>query len=58
MHTLYAYAKDAAGNVSDGRAATVTITLTPGTDTTPPTVSEFSVPATFASLTVPVLSFA
>ena len=32
VHTLYAYAKDAAGNVSDGRAATVTITLAPGSN--------------------------
>jgi hypothetical protein len=34
--TLYAWAKDAAGNVSASRSATVTITL-PVSDTTPPT---------------------
>jgi hypothetical protein len=42
-HTLYAYAKDAANNVSDGLPATVTITtatVPPPTDTTPPTAGE------------------
>jgi hypothetical protein len=34
--TLYAWAKDAAGNVSAGKSASVTITLP---DTTPPTVA-------------------
>jgi hypothetical protein len=52
--TLYAYAKDAAGNVSNAFAATVTITLPPAPDTTLPVVSAFSVPATSASLTVPI----
>ena len=36
--TLYAWARDAAGNVSPARSAGVTITLPPGADTTPPTV--------------------
>jgi hypothetical protein len=37
--TLYAWAKDAAGNVSTSRSTSVTITLPPTADTTPPTVS-------------------
>jgi hypothetical protein len=49
--SAYAWAKDAAGNVSSGRAATTTITLT---DTTAPALGSFSLPATAASLTVPV----
>ena len=51
--TLYAWAKDAAGNVSASRSASVTITLT---DTTAPTVNTFTVPATATSLTVAVSS--
>jgi uncharacterized repeat protein (TIGR02543 family) len=53
--TLYAFARDAAGNVSAAFPATVTIALP---DTTPPTVDSFALPATAASLTVPLLSFA
>ncbi|GFE62918.1 hypothetical protein AOG2_35070 [Geobacter sp. AOG2] len=49
--TFHAWAKDAAGNVSAGVSASVTITLP---DTTPPTVTAFTLPATAASLTVPV----
>ena len=49
--TLYAWAKDAAGNVSASRSATVTITLS---DTTPPTVTSFTVPSTATTLTVPI----
>ena len=49
--TAYAFAKDAAGNVSAGRSAAVTITL-PGT--TAPVVSGFSLPATATSLSVPI----
>jgi len=52
--TLYAWAKDAAGNVSNSRSASVTITLP---DTTLPTVSSFTIPATSTSLTVPITSF-
>ncbi len=52
--TLYAYAKDAAGNVSAAKSASVTITLA---DTTPPTVTAFTIPATSTSLTIPITSF-
>jgi hypothetical protein len=55
-HTLYAYARDAAGNVSASRSASVTITLA-SSDTTAPTVTAFTIPATATSLTVPVTSF-
>jgi len=52
---LYAWAKDASGNVSVSRSAPVVITLN---DTTPPTVTEFSIPAKASlSLLVPVTSF-
>ena len=47
--TLYAWAKDAAGNISTSKSASVTITLT---DTTAPTISTFSVPVASSSLTV------
>ncbi|QEM68656.1 hypothetical protein FO488_11130 [Geobacter sp. FeAm09] len=53
--TAYAWAKDAAGNVSAAKSGSVTITLA---DTTAPTVSAFSIPATATSLTVAVSSFA
>ena len=53
-NTLYAWAKDAAGNVSASRSATVTVTLA---DTTPPTVTAFSIPATATTLTVPITAF-
>ena len=52
--TVYAWAKDAAGNVSTVKPAVVTITLPDGIA---PTVSAFTVPATSTSLTVPVSSF-
>ena len=52
--TLYAWAKDAAGNVSTSRSASVTVTLT---DATPPTVTTFTIPATSSSLTIPVTAF-
>ena len=55
--TLYAWAKDAAGNVSASRSASVTITLPPAADTTPPTVLAFTIPATSSSLTVSITSF-
>lgn len=51
--TAYAWAKDAAGNVSSSRSASVTITL----DTTVPVVGVFSIPATSGSRTVAVTSF-
>ena len=50
--TFYAWAKDAAGNVSAARSAAVVITITVA-DTTAPTVSAFTLPATSTSLTVP-----
>jgi parallel beta-helix repeat protein len=52
--TLYAWAKDAAGNVSASKSAQVVITLP---DVTKPVVSAFTVPATSSSLIVPVSSF-
>ena len=52
--TLYAWAKDAAGNVSASRSASVTITLP---DTTLPTVSTFTIPGTSTSLTVSITAF-
>jgi len=51
--TFYAWAKDAAGNVSPAKSASVTITLP---DTTAPVVGAFTLPATSTSLTVPVSS--
>jgi hypothetical protein len=53
-NTFYAWAKDAAGNVSLAKSATVTVTLP---DTTVPVVSAFTLPATATSLTVAVSSF-
>lgn len=52
--TLYAWAKDAAGNVSTSRSAPVTISIG---DATPPTVTAFTIPATSNSPTVPINSF-
>ena len=49
--TLYAWAKDAAGNVSTSRSAAITI------DTTVPIVTDFSIPVTAETLTVPINSF-
>ena len=51
--TFYAWAKDAAGNVSASRSATVTVTLP---DTTAPVVGAFTLPATSTSLSVSVSS--
>ncbi|MBI5583356.1 MAG: choice-of-anchor D domain-containing protein [Deltaproteobacteria bacterium] len=51
--TLYGWAKDAAGNVANSLSAAVTITL-PTADTQLPVVTGFSIPATAASLTVPI----
>jgi hypothetical protein len=52
--TAYAFAKDAAGNVSSPASAPVTITL-PG-DSTPPSVTAFAL-GTPAGLTVPISTF-
>ena len=52
--TLYAWAKDAAGNVSTARSATVVITLS---DQVPPTVTAFIIPSTAGSLVVPITTF-
>jgi Glucodextranase, domain B len=53
--TFYAWAKDAAGNVSAARSATVQITLP---DTSAPVVGTFTLPLTATSLTVPVTALA
>ncbi|MDQ5986561.1 MAG: hypothetical protein CSYNP_02291 [Syntrophus sp. SKADARSKE-3] len=55
--TLYAWAKDAAGNVSASLSATVAITLPVQPDTTPPVITAFTIPATSSSLTVPITFF-
>ena len=49
--TAYVFAKDAAGNVSVSRSATVTITLP---DSSAPVLSSFSIPATSTTLSVPI----
>ena len=51
--TFYAWAKDAAGNVSAAKSATVVITLP---DTIAPVVNTFTLPATTTNLTIPVSS--
>ena len=55
--TLYAWAKDAAGNVSASRTGAVAINSTSPSDTIVPVVSEFSIPSTSSSLTVSVTTF-
>ncbi|RII26812.1 MAG: hypothetical protein CXR31_10435 [Geobacter sp.] len=55
-NTFYAWAKDAAGNISAAKSASVSVTLPPVADTTAPVVSAFTLPATSTSLTVPVSS--
>jgi hypothetical protein len=52
--TLYAWAKDAAGNISPSLNSSVSITLT---DSSPPVVTEFSLPATATSLIVTITRF-
>ena len=52
--TIYAWAKDAAGNVSLSKSASVTITLP---DVAPPTVSAFTMPVTATTLVVDVSTF-
>jgi len=53
--TAYAWAKDAAGNVSNSLSRTVTITLP---DTTAPTMSSFTMPTTSTSLAVAISALA
>ncbi len=53
--TLYAWAKDAAGNVSAPLSRTITITLP---DATAPVVTGFAIPSSSNSATVPVTAFA
>jgi hypothetical protein len=55
--TLYAWAKDAANNVSNSMSASTTITITPTGDTVAPTITSFTLPPTSTSLTVPITSF-
>lgn len=61
LQTVYAWARDAAGNVSASYSAQVNITLngdsTGNGDTTPPIVSAFTLPSTASGLTVPISSF-
>jgi len=56
-NTFYAWARDAAGNVSLAKSASVTVTIPPAADTTVPVVGAFTLPTTVTSLTVPVSSF-
>jgi hypothetical protein len=57
VKTLYAWAEDAAGNISSSRSASVTITLPPTSDSIAPNVTGFSIPATSASLTASITTF-
>ncbi|ABQ26507.1 Ig-like domain-containing protein [Geotalea uraniireducens] len=56
-YILTAKAYDAAGNVGQSGNVTVTVNST-AADTTPPTVTIFTMPATSSSLTIPVTAFA
>ena len=56
-NTFYAWAKDATGNVSLAKSASVTVTVTVP-DTTAPVVGTFTLPATATNLTVAVSAFA
>jgi len=51
-YTLYAWAKDASGNVSESATATITIT-----DVAKPQISAFTMQSPAATLNVPVLTF-
>ena len=53
--TLYAWAKDAAGNVSNSLSANVTITISTS-DATPPAITVFDLPAVIYSLKVPIIA--
>jgi len=55
--TLYAWAKDAAGNVSNSMNGLVTITLPTSSDTTAPIVTAFIIPSSSSSLTVAISTF-
>ncbi len=55
--TLYAWARDAAGNVSNSLSGTVTIDTGSAIDVESPEVMEFTLPLTSTSLTVPILAF-
>ncbi len=52
--TIYAFAKDLAGNVSASKSASTTITIP---DTTAPTIDVLTLPATSTTLDVPVTAF-
>ncbi len=63
--TLWAWAKDAAGNVSAGMSATTNVTAASctggggggGTDTIPPVITAFKLPATTSGRTIHITSF-
>jgi hypothetical protein len=55
--TLYAWARDAAGNISTSLMGSVTITLPVPPDTTSPVVTAFSIPSSSGSLTVAISTF-
>lgn len=55
--TLFAWAKDAAGNVSGSSNANVVITLPQGADVIAPTVTAFTIPGGSNSLTVAISAF-
>jgi len=55
--TLYAWAKDAAGNVSASLSDSVVITLPVGADAIAPMVTAFVIPATSSYLNVPITTF-
>ena len=50
--TLYAWAKDAAGNISAYKSASIAISLPSTVDTTAPTISTFTIPTTSTALAV------
>lgn len=54
--TLYPWARDAAGNISPLSGITRSATFS-ATDTTPPTVTAFTLPGTATSLTIDVTAF-
>ena len=56
--TLYAWAKDAAGNVSDAASSQVVISLPVVTDHDKPVITSFTLPSESSTLVVSVTSFA
>ncbi len=56
VHTLYAWAKDGAGNVSAGRSATTSITLTPP-DPAATTLPTFTNPTRVTNAYLPLVTF-